>query len=466
MNADIDKIRRTRLCKNLPERAFEKLISLIKIRVFQNGEDVLQYGRDREFEKHFGYVIQGRVLFLAADSKPLGVVIKDEFFLGRSFSLNDTPVHRVIAAAEGTLVFFFPKEVFSSLSQANHDYAEMLEEIYESIFERAKLIGKDPTAPKTIQDWIVSPDQGKTLSDWVGVIEKKRLQGLEKKAKDSRQRAKLVGIWTIVLMFAGVLTYESLLRHWERGYSWIEKWIPYFRLEEFQPGTRWNIFLGIAGFSFVILTMGHTLVKMGIRKWHWKVNFQMSQQIHLMFGILGSYLIVLHVAFGVSGVNIAYWAYYAVMISVFTGFVGHFISSQIPTSIRGEKLRLDSLKGEQQKLQQKAEMLLHDDQLYKTSVIMISQGVPSNFWANLIQGPLLFLKARQVQSSLEDLGMGSRGAKVAADLIRKEFQMRQKIKFLEFSNAALKRWLLIHKPIAYCAYALGFVHVILVLLSL
>lgn len=166
------------------------------------------------------------------------------------------------------------------------------------------------------------------------------------------------------------------------------------------------------------------------------------------------------------GMNVAYWALYAVLIGTFTGFVGQFISSQIPTTIRGEKLKLDAMKGEQQKLQQKAEMLLNSQQMYKTSVLLISKGVSNSFWGNLLQTPLLFLRARKVKSSLQNLGLGEKGATVAADLIRKEFQVKQKIRFLETANVALKKWLVLHKPIGYATYALGFIHMILALLSI
>lgn len=462
MTADIEKIRKGRLFKNLPQRAFDRILPLLKVRFYENCEDILQLGKDSEFESSFGYVISGRVLFLSPDSKPLGVAIKDEFFLGRSFSLADTTVDRLMSASDNTFVVFIPKNVISLLSSASNQIAEMLEEIYDSIFERSKLIAQDATAAKTIQDWILNQDGQKTLTSWMGVIEKKRLQGIERRLKEERLRTTTRILWALAGIFILFFSVESFARLWKPEMGFIESTIPYFVMDRFEPGTRWNIFLGILGYAFLILTMGHSFVKLAIRKFHWKLNFQLSQQIHILFGIIGSYLIVLHTAFHIQGVNIAHWALYATLIGVFSGFIGQFISSQIPMSIRGEKLKLDSLKAEQQKLQQKAELLLNNQQIYKTSVLLISKGVSSSFWGNLLQTPLLFLRARKVKRALQNLGLGASGAGVAAHLIRREYQMKQKIRFLEISNVALKKWLLIHKPIGYLTYGLGALHIILV----
>jgi len=464
VTADIEKIRRSRLFKNLPERAFDRILPLLKVRFYENTQDVLQLKKDKDFENSFGYVISGRVLFLSPDSKPLGVAIKDEFFLGRSFSLAGSTVDRLMSASEATLVVFIPKEVISLLSSASNQFAEMLEEIYDSIFERSKLISQDTSAIKTIQDWILNQDGQKTLTSWVGVIEKKRMQAIERKAKEAKLQVTVRYLWILAILFVGFISAESFARLWNPSYAFVANYIPYFEIDKFEPGTRWNILLGILGYAFLVLTMGHTFVKLGIRKYHWKLNFQLSQQIHILFGIIGSYLIVLHTAFHMSGMNIAYWALYATLIGIFTGFIGQFISSQIPMSIRGEKLKLDTLKAEQQKLQQKAELLLSNHQVYKTSVLLISKGISSSFWGNIFQTPFLFLRALKVKAALRGLGLGESGAAVAAQLIRKEYQMKQKIRFLEISNVALKKWLTIHKPIGYATYGLGALHIILVTL--
>jgi len=466
VNADVDKIRKSRIFKSLPDRAFEKVLSVIKVRAFQNCEEVLNLSSNFEFTQYFGYVIQGRVLFLASDSKPLGLAIKDEFFLGRAFSLGGQSISRLMSAADGSLVIFIPKDIVSSLSKASDQFAETLEDMYESIFERSKLISQDANAAKTIQDWIVNPDGQKTLMNWVGVIEKKRLQAIEKRKKDQDLKSLMSKIWILMGAFLFAITVESFGRYWGTHHPFVHKLLPYFELDRFEPGTRWNILLGSLGYFFLVLTLFHSLVKWGIRKRKWKISFPLSQQLHIFFGVAGSYLVVLHTGFHMSGANIAYWALYAVLIGLFTGFVGQFISSQVPTTIRGEKLKLDAMKAEQQKLQQKAEMLLNSQQMYKTSVLLISKGVSNSFWGNLFQSPLLFLRAIRVRSELQNLGLGSQGAAVAAELIRREFQIKQKIRFLESANMALKKWLVVHKPVGYAIYGLGLIHMILAILSL
>ena len=462
MNADLEKIKNARIFKKIPERAFERIVSLIKVRSFQSGEEFLIFRKTQEFEKYFGYVVQGRVLFLGANEKPLGIAMKDEFFIGRSFSISDINVESLVSAADATLVIFIPKDVISALSQASDHFAEILEEIYESIFERAKFIAQDSSAPKTVHEWLQSQDHSKTISSWVGAMEQKRLQAIQKRKAQALQGTKVALVWIFGAVLALGLGYESLTRLYYQSSAFIESLFPYFAFEKFEPGSRWNIFLGILGYSFISLTALHIGTKWAIRKLHWKINFQLSQQLHIFFGVIGSYCIVLHTSFLWTGENIAFWAYYCVMLGLFTGFVGQFISSQIPTTIRGEKLKLDALKSEQRKLQQKAQLLMTDEGVHKTSIMMISQGVPKSLWGNIFLAPFMWLREKKVKSSLTTLGLGERSAAVAAELIHQEFKMMQKIRFLEGANIALKRWMLIHKPIGYAVYILGALHIILV----
>lgn len=466
MNSDLATIRDARMFRKLPDRAFNKISGLIKVRAYSAGEDATPFASQSELRGYFGYIVKGRVLFMSSTNKPLGLAIRDEFFLGKPFTLNDQTVEKILSASHETMIVYVPSNVISILTSASRVFGEMLEDIYDTIHERSRLVVQDSGSQKEIQQWISTPEPGKTLGGWVDALGKKQSQAAERRAKEERRRSLVWILWAMGLGLAALMTVESLARHFHSSLTFVDQIIPYFLIEEFEPGSRWNILLGIVGYALVLSTIFHTLVKWGIRRFKWKVNFQLSQSIHILVGVLGSYLIVLHTAFSLTGANIAYYALYAVLISLFTGFVGQFISSQIPKTIRGEKLKLDALKLEQQKLQQKAEMLMGDDQMYKTSLMMISQGVPQGFWANIFLAPILWLRSIKVKGNLKQLGLGEKGAGLAADLIRKEFQLRQKVRFLELSNAVFKRWMIIHIPLGWAVYILGAIHVILVLLSI
>ena len=466
MNSDLHTIRSSRLFRNLPDRAFTRISGLIKVRAYSAGEDATPFYPGSQLNGYFGYVVRGRILFLAAADKVLGLAVKDEFFLGKPFVLNDEIVQRLVSASEDTMIVYVPQNVISVLTAASRVFGDMLEDIYDTIHERSILISKDSASQKTIGDWVSNRDPLKTLAGWVEGVEKKQRQAADKRLKEERRQSLVRILWYVALGFAALMTLESLGRYFQASTTFVEKLIPYFKMEAFEPGSRWNILLGIIGYAMILGTFVHTVVKWGIRKRKWKVNFQISQSLHIIFGVLGSYLIVLHTAFSLTGTNVAYWALYAVLVSLFTGFIGQFISYQIPMTIRGEKLKLDALKLEQEKLRQKAEMLLGDEKMYKTSVMLISEGVPHSFWGNVLMAPLLWLRSHRVRSNLKDLGLGDKGASLAAELVRREFQLRQKVKFLEMSNAVFKRWMVIHIPIGWAVYTLGAVHVVLVLLSI
>lgn len=462
MNADLHKIRSARLFKSLPERVFTRIVSQIKVRAFLAAEPVLELSQNREFVSYIGYVVQGRILLLGDHEKPLGLVMKDEFFLGRPFSINDAVVNRLVSAGNDTMVVFIPKEMMNQLATASTHISELIEAIYDSIFERARAIASDSAAPKTIHEWIESHDASKSLSSWVAGIEKKRAQAILRRKIDARDQNIMGFAWGFAIVVLVIALVECFARRGDFDFSFSRIVDPAIVFEPFRAGSRFNIIIGIIGVSLIGLTNLHTFLVWGFKKFKWKVNYHLSSKFHMYFGIVGAAFVILHSAFNLVGVNVANFAVYAMAIGVASGVIGQFISNQIPKSIRGDKIKLEGLKEEQNRLQQKAELLIDNHGMFKTSVALISTGAPSSFWGHIFSAPLLWFRGMRVKSALRGLGLSGKSAGAAAQLLIKEYQLRQKIRLLEMSNVFFRKWMIIHRPLGYIVYILAAAHIILV----
>jgi len=458
LNADLQKLRDSRLFKKLPDRAFDRVLKHIKIRNYERGEEVIRPSSSNEFAKYFGYVLRGRVIYLTKEAKPVGMSFTDELFVGRSFTIEDQSVARIVSGYEHTLVVFIPREIIGTLSSASRNFSEIIEEIYEAIFERAELIAQDAKGAQHFDEWI-KDDGNKTLTSWLGELEKKKKAGEEKKKKERKDRR-----YEYVLWLVGCATF--LIAAWEaaaRIYLW-----PYSptqfvtgELGPYDKQAEFNIWMGIFGYALLLLTNLHTFVKMAIRKLKWKLNFKHSSQLHIFFGIVGGLLVLIHTAGHLRGQNVAHYAIYFMTVVLISGLVGQIISSRIPRTISGDKMKLNNILKEQDKLKKKAELLM-DDQQFKTSVDLMARPLPKSFWINLFSAPLLWFRSRKIKRALKGLGLGPDAAGLAASLLAKEFELRQKIRSLEVANIFFKRWMWIHIPMAYLLYLTGAIHVFLV----
>jgi len=458
LNADLLKLRDSKLFEKLPERAFRRVLDHVKARSFESGDEVLAYASSSEFKRYFGYVVSGRVIFVGDGNKPLGVAVRDEFFLGRAFSLVSQPVRKIVAAQERTLIVWIPKEIIESLATHAQGFSQIIEEIYDSLYERAEMIVADIQGAKHYEEWLHSPSADRTLSSWLEGLELEKEKKLARAAKAKTQRRLMMSVWGVAILATIFFGYESLVRYLERPWSLLSGIGQ--ATSPFYPGSDFNIALGIAGYSLIGLTALHGVVKLGIRKLKWKVNYNLSLEFHMLLGLTGSFFVLYHTAFELSGANIAHYALYCLWIAVTSGLVGQLVSTQIPRSIRGEQLKLDSLKQEQLKLKQKAELLM-DDHQYKTSIALLGVREKASFWEPVFSIPLMWARSVKVKQALKDLGLGIDSAKLAASLIRRELQMKQKIRSLEVANVVFKRWMYVHKPFGYLVYFLGAVHIII-----
>lgn len=459
MNPDLLKIRNSRFFKDLPDRAFERAQSYIKIRSHLKSEPVLDFSQGSPWKKYFGYVIEGKVLFLGERDKPVGLAVKDEFFLGRSFKIGDHAVQKLVAASPHALVVYIPKEIVEILSSNSERFSEMIEEIYDSIFERSELMASDIQGAKQYQEWLNAVDQQKTLATWLGSLEKKRAKVAEKAKKEKKSKRQVAVLWSIAFFSTLLLAVESFARL--KMLAWAPSLLFVEELGEFSPGSDFNVWLGIIGIVLMVLSNVHTFSKWAIRKLKWKINYQNSVRLHMFLGLVGAIFVLFHTAGYMKGVNVAHLGVYALVATIISGLIGQLISSQIPRSIQGEKKKVSSLQKEIEKLQQKASLLMEDGVFRSSS----SAGdAKISFWKMTLFSPSLWFRQRKMKRELSQLGLSQQSAELGSQLLLERVQLEQKIKSLEVANIFFKRWMWIHQPLAYVLYFFAFFHIIIVTL--
>jgi len=114
------------------------------------------------------------------------------------------------------------------------------------------------------------------------------------------------------------------------------------RLELFQAGDNTGYWLGVAGGTMMVLLFSYPLRKhfKFTRKWgSMKVWFV----LHMVLGIAGPVLILLHSTFQVGSLNAAV-ALYSMLAVAFSGVVGRFIYARVNRGLHGEKANLSDLR--------------------------------------------------------------------------------------------------------------------------
>lgn len=110
---------------------------------------------------------------------------------------------------------------------------------------------------------------------------------------------------------------------------------------------------GVAGYALIILNLGY-LLRRGFIRWEWMGSLRAWMSFHVLTGIVGSLLVLLHSAF-LARSPMGTIASVSLWIVVLTGVVGRFIYAHVPRSVKGQELELAELARE---LEEKRRVLL------------------------------------------------------------------------------------------------------------
>jgi hypothetical protein len=278
-----------------------------------------------------------------------------------------------------------------------------------------------------------------------------------------------------VLGFLYIIGFAALLYFGWQGYTYYNLPLQERPHEaqlhsDFKPGGRIGHGVGILGSSMLLLLFIYSARKrqlLGLRfgplqKW---------LSIHIWMGFMGPMFITLHTAMKFHGiVSISYFSMMAVMLS---GFVGRYIYSQIPRSTSGEAL---SLKQIDEQIETMGQTLGGQDQVHQ-EILELTQAyagrleAPSGYgpgvWFRLLLydctrwfRPALFRRAlREVVPDLSPAAL-----KEMAQVAHTRSLLLRRRTFLNAVNSVFDLWHVVHKPFAWVAIIIMFLHITVVVL--
>jgi hypothetical protein len=229
---------------------------------------------------------------------------------------------------------------------------------------------------------------------------------------------------------------------------------------DWKPGGRLGHGLGVAGSTLMVLMLGYSLRKRvgGLRRLG-----AMSRwlDIHMLFGIAGPLLVVLHSSFKVQGlVALSFWSMVVVAAS---GVFGRYLYLQIPRTRAGEEMNLAALERVDADLSERLrrEFRLSDDTIVRLEAL--ATGPPA-------EGGLTRTLLRILT---DDLTRGRRlrafaeACRSVPPSVRREFQRvlrakadaRRRILLWSRIHDLFHYWHVAHKPFAIVMYLFMLVHI-------
>jgi hypothetical protein len=228
------------------------------------------------------------------------------------------------------------------------------------------------------------------------------------------------------------------------------------------PGALFGHSLGVVGFLLMLAT--ETLYSLRKRA-RGRARGRLSSwlQWHIVMGIVGSYMVLLHTAWrfnGLAGVMTLLTA-----VVVLSGFVGRYVYTAIPRSVDGAELSLAELEAQLAVSATRLESLARPGAA--PSSVAITSLLPSP--ANLHGGPVASVLARPLLAwrdrSARRRALAALGAldQTTATEVRRLLTERQRLLRQVDSLATARRllalWHTVHIPLGVALFILAFVHI-------
>ena len=455
MSADIQRIRSARFFRELPDLAFDRVMGQVRVTLFDAGQTVVEFPSATGGD--YGFVVTGAVFFMSADQRPMGISLKDEFFLTRPFTIQEKSIAKIVAVHPKTLVIFVPKAVIIALSKMSSNYARILDEIYESVFDRTRALLGDETSRLEVQAWI-KHGRFSEVNRWIEKLERKRDEKRKERELEEISQKRFRNFWIFGGVAILIVLAEVILRFLNPTQTLIAMVWPGFSALYYKPGFVFHLVLGGAALLLLIVSQSMILVRHGIRHWKWKTNDYLVQQIMVLSGILALLFGILHSSFPIHEIRIETLALLALGAASLTGFVAQFVATQIPRTLKGDRMRLENLSEQREQLRDRLNLVVPDPQIYKTAWGMLEARHPRSVVGHILMAPFLWARSHKVKSFLKDMGVGDESATLAVRYLISEFLIAQRIHFLGAIDRMVTRWMMIQVPIGLAAIGLAVTH--------
>jgi hypothetical protein len=215
-----------------------------------------------------------------------------------------------------------------------------------------------------------------------------------------------------------------------------------------RPGSAAGYALGIVGFLLMLCTETLYTLRKQIRRLHWgRMNTWL--QFHVVTGIVGPYLVLLHSAghfHGLAGVLALLTG-----VIVLSGFAGRYVYTAVPRTLDGVEVAVRDLEGRIAAVERETQAL---GQPMGAEALAVANEAPPRGWRLVLARPWLDWRYRR------RLHRALRGAPARLErLLAERHRLRVQIASLAVTRRLLALWHLLHYPLGAAVFTLAFIHV-------
>ena len=262
-------------------------------------------------------------------------------------------------------------------------------------------------------------------------------------------------LWSLALMAAAVLGWESWARSSPDHVAWSFSWMiarplgyteAIYPIEAIEGLGRW---FGWVGSWLLTLTLMYVPRKRLEVVFRHLGSRQAYLDVHVFFGLMGFVFASYHTTFELDH---PLWRipFFACMLVVVTGIIGRYFYSQLPRTVAGNEMRLEDAKAENAAIEGQLAKIFPDTTAYKQ---FLDWSIPeAQRKYGLIRTVLLMFtldlkrnaKLAGLRGRLLAAGQTRRSAKEILQTIKRKANLEQKILLYEKSRRVAKVWLVVH----------------------
>lgn len=223
-----------------------------------------------------------------------------------------------------------------------------------------------------------------------------------------------------------------------------------------RPSAPVGHLLGIGGFLMMLVPVAYSIRKK-VKRFRDAGRIQTWLEVHIFSGIVGPVLVTFHTSFKFNGiVSVAYWSMVTVVLS---GFVGRYLYTRIPRSIRGQELTQAELDTRAADLSgQIAHAALPQRTLAAIEAFEHRVHPPdAPSYLSLVVGEWRMRRElRDLRATVSDAG---RLHDAAIALIAERATLLRRIAYLKKTKTLFDAWHVFHMPLVYVMFVIVVMHV-------
>lgn len=222
------------------------------------------------------------------------------------------------------------------------------------------------------------------------------------------------------------------------------------------PGGPVGHTLGIVG--FLLMLCAETLYTLRKRLRRFTMGSMNAWlQVHIVTGIVGPYLVLLHSAWRFNGLAGVVAILTAAM--VISGFVGRYIYTAVPRTLDGVEVGVQELEQRIAAADRQLQALGID--LGATGLLAFATAAPQRGWTIVLGRPLVrWRQQRRMRRAVRKLNVAGRAQESELEqLLADRSRLLLQVNSLAVTRQLLALWHLFHIPLGAVLFTLAFVHV-------